>query len=89
MEKGKKILDDLEEEYNFKIYFGFEKYNNCLKIYCDDNDLKEIEIKIKERIKMFKHYTEKISYRGKNLNKVKQLLDDKIASLPVGRMLNY
>jgi hypothetical protein len=44
---------------------------------------------IKERIKKFKYYTEKISYRGKNLNKVKQLLDDKITSLPNGKMLNY
>jgi uncharacterized protein (UPF0210 family) len=89
LDKGKKILDDLEQEYNFKIYFGFEKFNNSLKIYCDDTDLKEIEKKIKERIKMFKHYTEKISYRGKNLNKVKKLLDDKIASLSKGNMLNY
>jgi hypothetical protein len=87
--KGQKILNDLEEEYKFKIYFGFEKFNNFLKIYCDDTDLKEIEKKIKERIKKFKHYSEKISYWGKNLNKVKKLLDDKIASLSKGKMLNY
>jgi hypothetical protein len=42
MDKGKKFLDDLEHEYNLKIYFGFEKLNNFLKIYCEDTDLKEI-----------------------------------------------
>jgi len=71
MDDGKRILDDIEKEYNFKVYFGFEKFNNSLKVYCEDADLKNIETKIKERIKNFKYYTEKISYRGKNLNKVK------------------
>lgn len=47
------------------------RQNNSLKVFCEDNDLKDIENLIKENIKKFKYYSEGISYKGKNLNKVK------------------
>ena len=34
MRDGLALLDTLENEYNYKIYFGFERYQKLLKIYC-------------------------------------------------------
>jgi hypothetical protein len=64
----------IEEYYGLKIYFGLSRVNNSLKVYCEEKDLKDIEKQIKIEIKKFKFYSEGISYRGKNLNKVKELL---------------
>ena len=34
MRDGQALLDTLENEYQYKIYFGFERYNKLLKVYC-------------------------------------------------------
>jgi hypothetical protein len=36
------ILDDLEEEYHYKIYFGFERSTKNLKLYSGNEDEKII-----------------------------------------------
>lgn len=71
MDAGNDILYSIEEKYKWKIYFGMSKHNNSLKVFCEDNDLKDIENLIKDNIKKFKYYSEGISYKGKNLKKVK------------------
>jgi hypothetical protein len=36
MKDGLALLDALEYEYQYKVYFGFEKYNRLLKLFCKD-----------------------------------------------------
>ena len=60
-----------------------------MRVYCHDNDLRPIQDAIKERIKSFKRYSEHISYRGKNLNRVKEVLEGEKTKLGEGSMLDY
>jgi hypothetical protein len=65
-----------------------EKSKNSLKVYCEDDQLKDIETKLKSEIKC-KYYCEGISYRGKNLNKVKEVLQNSLKDLRKGEFLKY
>jgi len=75
MEVGQNLLDEIEWEYNYKVYFGLDRFNKILKVYCERYQLLDIERKVKKAIFSYQYYTEKISYRGKNLNKVIKILD--------------
>ena len=33
---GGKVLDDIEYDYNYMIYFGFDRWNFNLKLYCEE-----------------------------------------------------
>ena len=36
VEEGQIILDDLEWEYEYKIYFAFDRRSNAIKLFCED-----------------------------------------------------
>ena len=36
VEEGQNILDELEWEYEYKIYFAFERRSNAIKLFCED-----------------------------------------------------
>ncbi len=42
MDAGNQILYNIEDEYDLKIYFGMQRANHSLKVYCEDADLKDI-----------------------------------------------
>jgi hypothetical protein len=66
-----------------------EKSKHSLKVYCEDDQLKDIETKLKSEIKKYKYYCEGISYRGKNLNKVKEVLQNSLKDLRKNEFLKY
>lgn len=79
----------MEFEFKYKVYFGFERYERQLKVYCDDAEIKGIQEKIKRGIQLFKCYSEKISYRGKNLNTVINILEAAQQDPKTGSNLAY
>lgn len=38
VEEGQNILDELEKEYEYKIYFAFERRSNSIKLFCEDRE---------------------------------------------------
>jgi hypothetical protein len=53
MPAGVEIIEEIERDYSYKVHFCFERFNHCLKVYCEDSEVKVIEAKIKERINRF------------------------------------
>lgn len=78
MDEGNKILEDIENEYKLQIYFAFERKTYSLKVYCNTMDLNNIIKKLNHKLEQFKFFEDDISYRGKNLNKVKEIIEQKI-----------
>ena len=57
VEEGQIILEDIENEYNYEIYFAFDKSSRSIKLFCEDRKEKEIVTKLKERIKSYKNHS--------------------------------
>lgn len=68
----------MEEDYGYHIYLGFERKQNQIKIYCDDEDIDAITQRILDIFQKYTFCVDKVSYRGKGLNRVTNLIDKEI-----------
>ena len=49
--------------------------SHSIKLYCEEKQVNEIINKLKEKMKLYKYFEERISYRGRNLKKMKEIID--------------
>lgn len=75
LDEGNQILEDIEASYGYKIYFAFDRKTFSLKVFCDDSIIKDITAKLNTRMEQFKVFEKEISYRGRNLNRVKEKIE--------------
>jgi hypothetical protein len=75
---GDIVLEEIEANYSYNIYFGFDKAQRRLKLYCHDSLENEIKAMLKEKLSELRYHDEIISYKGKNLKKVEELLKEKV-----------
>ena len=55
-----------------------DRTKSVVKLYCEDHLENEITEKLKFNLKQYKYFEGNISYKGKNLNRVKEILDHEI-----------
>jgi len=77
--EGGHLLEDIEVAYNYKIYFGIDKAQRRLKLYCEESIENDIKKMLKKKLSELKYHDETISYRGRNLKKIEKVLKDKVA----------
>lgn len=47
---GNSLLENIENSYNYKIYFAFDRKNVSLKLYCHDTEFNDIHDLLKKQL---------------------------------------
>lgn len=61
-----------------KIIFILDMSTYSLKVYCNSLDLSNIIKSLHSKLEKIDYYDVQVSYRGKNLNKVKEIIEQKM-----------
>lgn len=73
-EQGEIEMEKIQEDFSYKVYFGFIKKNHYLKIYCLQEVFEELSERIDKIFQRHQVFVKNISYRGKGLAKVEEVL---------------
>jgi hypothetical protein len=73
-DQGENEMEKIEDYFGYKIYFGIMKHKHSLKIYCLEEMYESVEAMIDQIFEKHQVFVLKVSYRGKGLAKVEEVL---------------
>lgn len=70
------IIENLVLDLNFEIFVDYATMKNEVRVYCFPELFKEVEAKLRGYLKYSDEQSVKISYRGKNIYKVQEIIEE-------------
>lgn len=71
------LFEEIEFRFNYRVYLSFNYRRQEIELYCADvEDEEKLLDTLRYEINKFKKVEHRLSYRGKNIYRVKQILDE-------------